>query len=49
MTGVGRGWAYLKARRKFWLSPVLVALVLVGALLLLSSGASIVPTWYRLF
>jgi Family of unknown function (DUF5989) len=46
---VGRGWAYLKARKRFWLSPALVAFCLVVALLLLSSGSTIVPIWYRLF
>ncbi len=49
MTVFGRFWAYLNARKKFWLSPAVVALLLFGAMLLLSSGGSTVPTWYRLF
>lgn len=41
--------AYLKARRKWWLAPVIVVLVIVGGLLVLAQGSAIAPFIYTVF
>lgn len=42
-------WAFMKERRKFWLLPILVMAVLLGALLVLSQGSAVAPFIYTLF
>lgn len=42
-------WKFLKTRRKFWLMPVIIVLLLVGALLVLGAGSAIAPFIYTLF
>ena len=42
-------WAYMRARKKFWLTPIIVLLVLLGALLVLGQGAAPAPLIYTLF
>ena len=42
-------WAYLKARKKFWLLPILIVLVLFGGLIVLSQGSAVAPFIYTLF
>lgn len=42
-------WAFLKARKKFWLLPIIIVLVLFGALIVLTSGSAIAPFIYTLF
>ncbi len=42
-------WGFLKTRKKFWLLPLLMALLLIGAVLILSSGSAVAPFIYTLF
>jgi hypothetical protein len=42
-------WSYLKARRKFWLVPVLLVLLLFGGLMILAKGSAIAPFIYTIF
>jgi len=42
-------WAFMKARKKFWLLPIILLLLIVGALLLLAQGSAIAPFIYTLF
>lgn len=42
-------WDFLKERRKFWLIPVVIFLVLLGAILVLSEGSALAPFVYTLF
>lgn len=42
-------WLYLKNRKKFWLAPLLLALLLLGALLVLAQGSAITPFIYTMF
>jgi hypothetical protein len=42
-------WAFLRVRKKLWLLPLLVLLVLLGALLVLSQGSVVAPFIYTLF
>ncbi|MCK5088765.1 MAG: hypothetical protein KAQ88_02180 [Hyphomicrobiaceae bacterium] len=41
--------AYMGARKKWWLAPVLVILVLFGGLLILAQGSAIAPFIYTVF
>jgi len=40
---------FLAARKKYWLIPVLVLLVLIGGLLVLTQGSVVAPFIYTLF
>jgi len=42
-------WAFLKVRKKFWLLPVILVMLLVGGLLLLAQGSAVAPFIYTLF
>jgi competence protein ComGC len=42
-------WNFLKERKKWWLLPMILVLLLVGALLFLSSGSAIAPFIYTVF
>ena len=42
-------WAYLRTRRKYWLVPILIAMTLLGALIVLSQGSVIAPFIYTMF
>jgi hypothetical protein len=41
--------AYMSARRKWWLAPILVMLVGVGGLLVLAKGSALAPFIYTVF
>lgn len=40
---------YLKVRKKFWLLPIMIVLVVFGGLIVLSQGSAIAPFIYTLF
>lgn len=42
-------WAFLRVRKKFWLLPILLMLVIFGGLLLLAQGSAVAPFIYTLF
>lgn len=42
-------WNFLKIRKKFWLIPLIVILLLFGVLIVLTSGSAIAPFIYTLF
>lgn len=42
-------WLFLKVRKKWWLIPIVVSLLLLGALLLFAEGSAIAPFIYTLF
>lgn len=42
-------WGFLRARKKFWLLPIIAVLFLFGALIVLTSGTAIAPFIYTLF
>jgi len=42
-------WQFLKTRKKFWLAPIILVLLLFGVLIVLSSGSAIAPFIYTLF
>ena len=42
-------WEFLKVRKKYWLLPILIILVLFGALIFLSQGSAVAPFIYTIF
>jgi Family of unknown function (DUF5989) len=42
-------WSYMKARKKFWLLPLILVLVLFGGLIILAKGSAIAPFIYTIF
>ena len=42
-------WAFLKERKKLWLLPIIIVLVLFGALIVLTQGTAVAPFIYTLF
>ena len=42
-------WQFLRARKKFWLLPIIVVMLVMGGLLVLAQGSAIAPFIYTLF
>ncbi|WP_415313061.1 DUF5989 family protein [Candidatus Pelagibacter sp. Uisw_106] len=42
-------WEFLKFRKKYWLLPILLVLVLFGGLIILSQGSAVAPFIYTIF
>jgi hypothetical protein len=42
-------WEFLKIRKKYWLFPILLILVLFGGLIILSQGTAVAPFIYTIF
>jgi competence protein ComGC len=42
-------WSFLKVRKKFWLLPLIIVLLVFGVLIVLSAGSAIAPFIYTLF
>ena len=49
MSFVGEFLHFLRARRKYWLIPIMVLLALFGFLIVLSQGSAVAPFIYTLF
>jgi len=42
-------FAYMSARKKWWLFPILIVVVLFGGLLILAQGSAVAPFIYTIF
>jgi hypothetical protein len=42
-------WDFIKVRKKWWLAPIVIILILLGALIVLTEGSAIAPFIYTLF
>ncbi len=42
-------WAFLKTRKKFWLLPIIVIMLLLGLLIVVAQGSAVAPFIYTLF
>ncbi len=42
-------WAYMRERKKWWLLPILVVMLLVGLLLVFAQGSALAPFIYTIF
>jgi hypothetical protein len=45
----GELWSFMVARKKFWLLPIMVMMVLLGGLIVLTQGSAVAPFIYTLF
>ncbi len=46
---LGEFWEFLKHRKKFWLLPIVVMLLLLGLIIVLTSGSALAPFIYTVF
>jgi len=46
---LGEFWNFLKVRKKFWLAPIIVILVLLSLVIVLAQGSALAPFIYALF
>lgn len=42
-------WLFMKERKKFWLLPIIIVLVIMGILIVLGGGTAVAPFIYTLF
>ena len=42
-------WGFMKERKKFWLAPILVVMLVLGMLIVLTQGSAVAPFIYTLF
>lgn len=42
-------WAFLRTRKKYWLLPIILVILIFGGLLLLAQGSAVAPFIYTLF
>ena len=49
MSFIKEFWHFLSVRKKYWLLPILIVLVIFGGLIILSQGSAIAPFIYTIF
>jgi hypothetical protein len=49
MSLVSELWAFMKERKKWWLLPVIVVMLVVGSLLIFAQGSVLAPFIYTIF
>ena len=49
MSFIKEMWMFLRARKKFWMLPIIFVMVLLGGLLILAQGSVMAPFIYTLF
>jgi hypothetical protein len=49
MEFVAELWRFMRARKKFWLLPIVLMMVILGGLLILAEGSAIAPFIYTIF
>jgi hypothetical protein len=49
MAFIAELWRFIKVRKKFWLLPIIVMMVLLGGLLVLTQGSAVAPFIYTIF
>ena len=42
-------WDFMRERKKFWLAPIIIVMVMLGALIVLAQGSAVAPFIYTLF
>ena len=49
MSFIKEFWEFLRVRKKYWLLPILIVLVIFGGLIILSQGSVVAPLIYTIF
>lgn len=42
-------WRFMRLRKKFWLAPIIIIMLLFGSLLIFAQGSAVAPFIYTLF
>lgn len=42
-------WGFMRVRKKFWLAPIFIVMLLLGGLIVLTQGTAVAPFVYTLF
>ena len=42
-------WAFMRERKKFWLAPIILIMILLGALIVFAPGSALAPFIYTIF
>ena len=42
-------WNFMKVRKKFWLAPIIVLMLMLGVLIVLVQGSAVAPFIYTIF
>ena len=42
-------WTFLRVRKKLWLAPIIIVMLIIGSLLILAQGSVVAPFIYTLF
>ena len=42
-------WGFMRERKKFWMAPIILIMVLLGVLIVLTQGSAVAPFIYTLF
>ena len=42
-------WSFLRTRKKLWLAPIIIVMIIMGGLLILAQGSIVAPFIYTLF
>ena len=42
-------WDFMRVRKKFWLAPIIIVLLLLGMLIVLAEGSAVAPFIYTIF
>lgn len=46
---VGELWQFMRARKKFWLLPIIIIMLALGGLIVLTQGSAVAPFIYTIF
>jgi hypothetical protein len=49
MSLIAELWRFMRVRKKYWLAPIVIVMLLLGGLLVLAKGSAIAPFIYTLF
>ncbi len=49
MSFIKEFWEFLRARKKYWLLPIIIVLVIFGGLIVFSQGTAVAPFIYTIF
>ena len=49
MSFIREVWEFLKIRKKYWLLPIIIFLVIFGGLIVLTQGSAVAPLIYTIF
>jgi hypothetical protein len=46
---IGELWRFMRIRKKYWLLPVMIVVLLLGGLIVLTQGSAVAPFIYTIF